>query len=196
MIVFLNGVVESILFNSVLIEVSGVGYEVFVPVSVLSRVKVGEKQKIYTYQHVREDDLRLFGFLSLSDLEIFKLLISVNGIGPKAGLAILSTYSSSDVVTAVQRGDDRLFASVSGIGKKGAAKIVIELKGKLPEMSGHMVMAGDVQNTLPLDTSNDLVDALVGLGYSEREIYAHIKEVDGAQDFNKQLKQMLGLLSK
>jgi Holliday junction DNA helicase RuvA len=196
MIAFLNGVVDSLLTSSLLVDVCGVGYEVFVPMSVLSRATVGEKQKIYTYQHVREDDLRLFGFLSLNDLEIFKLLISVNGIGPKAGLAILSTYSAADIISAVQRGDDRLFASVSGIGKKGAAKIVIELKGKLPEMSSHFVVAGDVQNSLPLDTSNDLVDALVGLGYSEREIYARIKEVDGSLDFDKQIKQMLRLLSR
>jgi holliday junction DNA helicase RuvA len=185
MIYFLNGVVDSKHLNSLVIDVNGIGYEVLVPTSVLSVVVHGEKRKLFTYQYVREDDLKLFGFLEAGDLEIFKLLISVNGIGPKAGLAILSGYPREDIVSAIQRADDRLFASVSGIGKKGAAKIVIELKG-----------AAHFQEELVHNTSNDLIDALVGLGYSEKEIYSHLKQVDGTKDLNGQIKQMLGLLGK
>lgn len=195
MISFLNGSVDSKLTSSLFVDVNGVGYEVIVPTSVLSAVQVGDKRKIYTYQYVREDDLKLFGFLEVGDLEIFKLLISVNGIGPKAGLAILSSYSRSDIISAVQREDDRLFASVSGIGKKGAAKIVIELKGKVSGISGGVnIFAG--QEKLVDDTSNDLIDALIGLGYSEKEIYSFLNKVDYTQPLNDQIKQMLAFLSK
>jgi holliday junction DNA helicase RuvA len=194
MIYFLNGVVDSKHLNSLVIDVSGIGYEVLVPTSVLSVVVHGEKRKLFTYQYVREDDLKLFGFLEAGDLEIFKLLISVNGIGPKAGLAILSGYSREDIVSAIQRADDRLFASVSGIGKKGAAKIVIELKGKVSGLVGSGT--SHFQEELIQNTSNDLIDALVGLGYSEKEIYSHLKQVDGTKDLNGQIKQMLGLLGK
>jgi Holliday junction DNA helicase RuvA len=131
MIVFLDGLVDTISTDSLYIDVHGVGYQVFVPVSVLARVGKGEQKRLYTYQHVREDDVRLFGFLSVEELELFKLLISVNGVGPKAGIGILGAYGVEDIVSAIQRGDERLFASVSGIGKKGAAKIVIDLKGKV-----------------------------------------------------------------
>ncbi len=195
MIAFLNGVIDSVLAQSLFIDVHGVGYEVWVPVSVLTRVTVGQSNKLYTYHHVREDDVRLFGFLDARDLEIFKLLLSVNGVGPKAGLAILSAYSSDDIIAAVNRGDDRLFASVSGIGKKGAAKIVIELKGKV---SGVGAPAGSVgvQESFVTTSTNDLVDALVSLGYSEKEIYAHVKDIDTAKSLNEQIKQALSLLAK
>ncbi len=195
MIVFLQGTVDSINAHSLFIDVLGIGYEVWVPVSVLSRVQTGSSVKIYTYQHVREDDLRLFGFLENIDLEIFKLLIGVNGIGPKAGLSILSAYSGEDVIAAINREDDRLFASVSGIGKKGAAKIVIELKGKVSEMGRGLRSIG-VQESLVSTSTNDLVDALVSLGYSEKEIYLHIKSIDQSLTLNEQLKLALGLLAK
>ncbi len=194
MICFLHGVIDSKHSNSLVIDVSGVGYELLVPISVLANVTVGEKRKIYTYQYVREDDLKLFGFLEVGDLEMFKSLISVNGIGPKAGLAILSTYSRSDIVSAVGRGDDRLFASVVGIGKKGAAKIVIDLAGKVSHLMGSVqgVKGGAVVDT----SSNDLVDAMVGLGYLEKEIYVNMNIIDMDKSINEQIKQMLKLLSK
>ena len=195
MIVFLEGVVDHISDSSLFINVHGVGYETSVPTSVLSRVASGEEIKIYTYHHIREDDQRLFGFIDLSDLEIFKMLISVNGIGPKAGLAILSAYGVSDIVAAIQREDDRLFASVSGIGKKGAAKIVIDLKTKVNGLSLSSSKLG-VQDKLLQVSSNELVDALVGLGYSEREIFSHIKEIDTSVGIDKQIKQALGILGK
>jgi Holliday junction DNA helicase RuvA len=195
MIVFLEGVVDHISDSSLFINVHGVGYETSVPTSVLSRVVSGEQIKIYTYHHIREDDQRLFGFIDLNDLEIFKMLISVNGIGPKAGLAILSAYGVSDIVAAIQREDDRLFASVSGIGKKGAAKIVIDLKTKVNGLSLSSSKLG-VQDKLLQVSSNELVDALVGLGYSEREIFSHIKEIDTSVGIDKQIKQALGILGK
>jgi len=194
MIVFLDGVVDTIVSDSIYLSVGGVGYQVFVPVSLLSRIGKGENVRVYTYQHIREDDLRLFGFLSNQELEIFKLLISVNGVGPKAGIGILGAYSVEDIVGAIQREDDRLFASVSGIGKKGAAKIVIDLKNKVNGISVGVGKIG-VQDKL-LTNSNELVDALVVLGYAEREIYGHINDIDQSAPLAKQIKQALGLLGK
>lgn len=194
MIVFLDGVVDTLLIDSLYVNVSGVGYQVFVPVSLLSRVSKGEQKRIYTYQHVREDDLRLFGFLSIEELELFKLLISVNGVGPKAGIGILGTYSVDDIVSAIQRGDERLFASVSGIGKKGAAKIVIDLKGKV---TGIRVAAiGGQEKLVEARVSDDLIDSLVALGYSEREVYGYVNKIDREQSLQNQIKQMLGMLGK
>ncbi len=196
MIAFLSGIIDSINSQSVYVDVQGIGYEVWTTTSVLAKISVGESVRIYTYQHVREDDLRLFGFLNKSELEIFKLLIGVSGVGPKAGLSILSAYSGSDVVAAIERGDDRFFSSVSGIGKKGAAKIVIDLRGKFaglkPEMGYISAQDGGAFNI----TTSDLVDALVSLGYSEKEIYTHIKEIDQNESLNNQIKQALGLLGK
>lgn len=193
MIAFLRGVVDSIHSQSLYIDVLGIGYEVWCPASLLSNVAVGTETKIYTYHHVREDDIRLFGFIDVRDLEIFKLLLSVSGIGPKAGLAILSAYTTDDIVAAVERGDDRLFASVPGIGKKGAAKIVIELKGKVLGLGNSISVSGETTSQV---TSNDLIDALISLGYSEREIYLHVKSIDQNKSLNEQIKQALGLLGK
>ncbi len=194
MIVFLDGSVDHVTSDSVYVNVSGVGYQVFVPISVLSQIQKGVMQRFYTYQHVREDDLRLFGFMNVQDLEIFKLLISVNGVGPKAGIGILSAYSSDDIISAIQRDDERLFASVSGVGKKGAAKIVIDLKNKVNGMSVMLVNGQDM--SMDVSASDDLVNALMVLGYSEKEVYPYIKQIDKEAPIQKQIKQMLGFLGK
>lgn len=194
MIVFLDGTVDTISADSLYLAVSGVGYQVFVPISVLSRVGKGTQIRVYTYQHIREDDLRLFGFLSLEELEVFKLLISVNGVGPKAGIAILSAYSVDDIVAAVQRADERLFASVSGIGKKGAAKIVIDLKGKVSGIRTAGI--GGQEKLIDVPVSDDLIEAMIALGYSEREVYPHVAKIDKEKPLPGQIKQMLGMLGK
>lgn len=194
MIVSLEGRIEDINNNCVELVVAGLGYEVWIPTSVLVNVSVGDNRKFYTYHMIREDDEKLFGFESRNDLEIFNLLISVNGVGPKAGLAILSTYNCDQICEAVLREDERLFASVSGIGKKGAAKIVLELKGKVSGIAKSVI--SDNVKTVVNNSQNDLIDAMVSLGYNEREVYQKIVEVDQSAGLNDQIKEMLKLLAK
>ena len=131
MIKYLNGTLAEVDIDSIVVEVSGIGYGVNVPVSVIENVReIGSKIKIYTYMNVKEDDVSLYGFLTKDELEIFKRIISVSGIGPKGGLAILSTLSADDLRFAVLSDDAKAIAKSPGIGLKTASKLILELKDK------------------------------------------------------------------
>ena len=132
MIAFLRGTVEDITESSLVLDVHGVGYEVLVPGQLLSSISgTGQELKLYTYMQVREDAVVLFGFLTKDDLAMFKMLIGVNGVGPKAGLAILSALGADDLRFAVLSDDAKKIAKTPGIGAKTAQKIILELKDKL-----------------------------------------------------------------
>ena len=132
MIAFLRGTVEDIAESSLVLDVHGVGYEVLVPGQLLSSISgTGQELKLYTYMQVREDAVVLFGFLTKDDLAMFKMLIGVNGVGPKAGLAILSALGADDLRFAVLSDDAKKIAKTPGIGAKTAQKIILELKDKL-----------------------------------------------------------------
>lgn len=132
MIAFLKGMVEDITGNSLVLDVHGVGYEVLVPGQILDLMGgTGQEIKLYTYMQVREDAVILFGFLTKDDLQMFRMLIAVNGVGPKAGLAILSALGADDLRFAVLADDAKRIAKTPGIGAKTAQKIILELKDKL-----------------------------------------------------------------
>ena len=132
MISFIKGKLVHIYENVIIVENNGIGYEIFVPVSVIGNMPlVGSEVMIYTYMHVREDALQLFGFLDRDTLEIFKLLITVSGIGPKGAIGVLGTLSADDIRYAVMAEDAKTIAKAPGIGAKTASKVVIELKDKL-----------------------------------------------------------------
>lgn len=142
--------------------VGGVGYEVFLPASELERQKVGKEVELYTYTHVREDILALYGFATKEEMNFLKLLLSVSGIGPKVALSIISSAPIEKIQSSISRGDPALLAAVSGVGKKTAEKAVVELKGKLGVTGGTGVFSG---------TENDEVyDALLSLGFQKQEI--------------------------
>ncbi|MBI2589756.1 Holliday junction branch migration protein RuvA [Candidatus Berkelbacteria bacterium] len=149
----------------VVIEVAGVGYLVAVPAR--SVPQIGEQVFLFTYQHVREDELALFGFATLAELELFKLLLTVPSIGPKLGLTILSTATPDEIAAAVERDNLGFFQSIPGLGKKGAAKIIVELKGKI--VAGREI-------TIP-GGGSELYDALVTLGYASAEIQEILKRL-------------------
>ena len=131
MIKYLNGILAEVDTDSIVVEVNGIGYGVNVPVSVIENVReIGSNIKIYTYMNVKEDDVSLFGFLTKDELEIFKRVISVSGIGPKGGLAILSTLSADDLRFAVLSDDAKAISKAPGIGLKTASKLILELKDK------------------------------------------------------------------
>ena len=132
MISYVRGEVTAVEKDKVIVDVGGVGYGVFMPEASMGMLpQMGEEIKLHTYLNVREDAMQLFGFLTRDDLEIFRLLIGVSGIGPKGGLSILSKLTADDLRFAVLSGDAKAISSAPGIGKKTAEKVIIELKDKL-----------------------------------------------------------------
>ncbi|MFH1826160.1 MAG: Holliday junction branch migration protein RuvA [bacterium] len=166
----MNGILEHIDKNHIVVDVANVGYHINVPSSTLVRLpKIGEKIKIFTLQVVREDDISLYGFLAKEERALFKLLLSVSGIGPKVSLAILSSFPIDQLVAAITQANVDLICSVPGIGKKTAQKLVIELKEKVAKAYAIKPsdMAIGIQGDQPVVT--DSISALISLGYSPRE---------------------------
>ena len=178
MISFIKGKLVHIYENVIIVENNGIGYEIFVPVSVIGNMPlVGSEVMIYTYMHVREDALQLFGFLDRDTLEIFKLLITVSGIGPKGAIGVLGTLSADDIRYAVMAEDAKTIAKAPGIGAKTASKVVIELKDKLKmrDVAENISSEIDGQQSIFDDGGSkqavsDAIEALVSLGYSATEV--------------------------
>lgn len=144
----------------VVVETGGVGYEVLVPVSTLSELpEVGEEVRLFTYQYVREDALALYGFTTQAEQRLFTQLLSVSGIGPKVALAILSISNPDDIRAAISGGDADFIASVPGIGKKTADRVIVDLQDKMEMVTAEGTPKG----------TTEVVEALVGLGYSSKE---------------------------
>lgn len=170
MISHLNGILEHVAKTHVVVDVGQVGYHVNLPTSTLSRLpKIGGEVKLFTYQVVREDDLSLYGFLTREERNLFSLLLSVSGIGPKASLSILSAFPIGQLVTAITQGNADLLSSVPGIGKKTSQKLVIELKEKVAK--AYAVKPSDMSIGISGDAPvvSDAISALIALGYSPRE---------------------------
>lgn len=170
MISHLNGLIEHIDQNHVVLDVNNVGYHVKVPSSVLGRLPgVGEKVKLFTIQVVREDDISLYGFFNKEERSLFSLFLSVSGIGPKLAMALISAFSIDRLVAAVAQADVLLLSSISGIGKKTAERIVLELKDKIAKAYAlkPSEMAVGVKGNQAI--VSDSISALIALGYSPRE---------------------------
>jgi len=163
MIATLEGLLEYRGSDSIIVNVSGIGFRVFVPGSTLCRLgAVKGKVSLYTHLHVREDNISLYGFASSEELSLFKNLISISGIGSKLALAILSAFDPEQLVMAITSGDIDLLSQAPGVGKKMAGRLVIELRGKLEKEWK--------EAALPLaPESADIIAALTGLGYSLAE---------------------------
>jgi holliday junction DNA helicase RuvA len=191
MISSLTGTVDVIDIPYILINVNGVGYKVFVSNDVLTGLEKGKQAQIFTYTHVREDALELFGFKNYSDLKLFELLLSVSGIGPKTAVGAFSLGSSSQIVQAIQTGDVNFFTRVPRLGKKNAQKIIIELKNKV----GGTI---DLDLTEATDTeSSDVMTALMSFGYSQKEAQSALSHVNGkAETIEEKLKLALKYLGK
>lgn len=199
MIHFVRGIIEETGNDYVVLDNHGIGYLIYTPSSVLNELpNRGETVRMYTYMYVREDQMTLYGFLTRDDLLIFKLLISVSGIGPKGALGILSTISPDQFRIAVMSGDSKAISKAPGIGPKTAQKLIIELKDKLK--------LDDVFEEENVPSSSDLLDhnaqkeammALVSLGYSESEAFGALKKIHATPDMDSEvllklaLKQML-----
>jgi holliday junction DNA helicase RuvA len=170
MIAHLNGILDSIENNVIVIDVNGVGYKVMVPISFLSQLpKIGEKVKVYTYQVVREDSVELFGFGRKEERHLFSMLLSVSGVGPKTAAALISGVKMEDLVIAITMGNVDSITRVPGVGTKTAQKIVIDLKEKIAK--AYQISAGDVTKGIPGDSPlmSDAISALMTLGYTPKE---------------------------
>jgi holliday junction DNA helicase ruvA len=190
MISFIKGKLVHIYENVIIVENNGIGYEIFVPVSVIGNMPlVGSEVMIYTYMHVKEDALQLFGFLDRDTLEIFKLLITVSGIGPKGAIGVLGTLSADDIRYAVMAEDAKTIAKAPGIGAKTASKVVIELKDKLKmrDVAENISSEIDGQQSIFDDGGSkqavsDAIEALVSLGYSATEATKAVRKADAGDD--------------
>lgn len=199
MIAFVKGIVEDLTEDNVVLDVGGVGYNVKISAGTAALISgVGEELKLYTYTSVREDAFQLFGFLIRDELEIFKKLITVNGIGPKGGLSILSVMSADDIRFAVISGDAKMIAKAPGIGKKTAERVILDLKDKisLEDTLIHKEIAGvGVANVNNSDNKagNEAVEALTALGYSASDAVRAVKSVPVTEDMDVEdiLKQAL-----
>ena len=195
MISYIIGEVAEISADTVVVENNGIGFNIKTSAMTIDSLPpVGDMVRIYTYLHVREDAMQIFGFLSKDELEVFKLLLNVNGIGPKGALGILSAISTDDLRFAVLSDDVNLIKSCPGVGAKTAQKLIIELKDKL-RLEDAFEMAvnnNNKKNTVQDNTvivMNEAVEALVSLGYSSKDAIAAVKKVENIQ--NKNSEQIL-----
>ncbi len=163
----LNGIVDSIYESSLILDVSGVGYRVFCATAVLANIQGGQNLSLFIHTDVKEESIMLYGFSSLEDKEAFTLLRSVNGVGCKVAIAILSNIHVSGIQEALYREDASVFKAISGIGPKLAGRIVLELKNK--HFASEMASTQSLENKLENNIINDAVSALVNLGISKIE---------------------------
>ncbi len=183
MISYIRGEVAAVEKEKIIVDVGGIGYGIFMPEASMGLLpQIGNEVKVHTYLNVREDAMQLFGFLTRDDLEVFKLLIGVSGIGPKGGLSILSKLTADDLRFAVLSGDAKAISSAPGIGKKTAEKVIIELKDKLDVEKMLSRSAGAVEDTVSVDSSTneiqaEAVQALIALGYGSTESLKAVKNV-------------------
>ena len=175
----------------IVIDVNGVGYEVFVSMQTFYGLPAtGEKVRIYTQMVVREDAHLLFGFGNTAERETFRLLIKVSGIGAKTALGILSVLSSDDLARAIADEDIKVLSSVPGIGKKTAERLALELRGKL-SIAGAVPMATDGLFAAEPDASDDILSTLLALGYNEREAKAACKGLPAGCDVSEGVRLAL-----
>lgn len=168
-----------------IVETMGVGYKIAVSPDVLSRAqKTGEEISLWIHTHVREDSFDLYGFLDYKELEFFEMLIGVSGIGPRSGLAILGIASIETLQKAIGTGDTSYLTKISGIGKKTAERIVIDLRDKMGETKS----GGSLQIEL------DALEALKSLGYSQGEARDALKDVSPDGDTNTKIREALKVL--
>lgn len=181
MIAYVNGILESIEEGNAVVDVNGIGYNVNISGSTMDRMPgIGEAVKLYTYTNVKEDAFTLFGFLSRDELNLFKLLITVNGIGPKGGLAILSVMSPDDLRFAIIAGDSKSLSKAPGIGKKTAERITLELRDKIKATEDTLLGDGAVSMGAASDegdySKGEAVAALVALGYNSSDAMKAVRK--------------------
>lgn len=178
MIAHLFGKITEKFENSVIIDVHGVGYELTISAPDAENAHLGDEIKFYTFHSVRENAEELYGFSSLAAKRLFQLLISVNGIGPKAAIAILSLGSPEEVRNAIANADAHFVSKASGVGKKSAERVIVDLRDRVGEPSHYG--ATETKYTAEKTEKDEALDALIALGFQLKEATAALAEVDPA----------------
>ena len=188
MIASLEGIIDAVSKDSLIVNVNGIGFKVTVTTSVLSEMGItGREVKLYTHFHVREDDMSLFGFGSLDELKLFETLISVSGLGPKTGMAMLSAMSADQVAMAIASGSVEILTTIPGIGKKTADRFILELKDKV----GGVMISSPAGKAA--QENADVVSALVSLGYSVQETTKAVNALPSGKKLTLENKVKLAL---
>lgn len=201
MIGYLRGTVSHMFLGSCFIDVQGVGYRVYISQGTGSQLKEGDRAMLFTYMNVREDAIQLFGFLTQAEQELFLLLISVSGIGPKVGMGMLSAMSPEAIRTAIATDNIPGLVKLPGIGKKSAERLVLELKDKigqvaLPQLHVDARGAKELIQT-PMGAGQEVLEALTGLGYTENEVLPLIESLSETYtEVPQLLKAVLGEIGK
>ena len=184
MIAYVKGILEEVSPDYIVVEADGVGYEILVGNYLISRLPdIHEEVQIITYMDVKEDSMRLFGFLSTQEKTLFKQLLSVSGVGPKGALSILNELGPDGLVSALIAGDSKAISKANGIGSKTAQKVVLELRDKV-SLEGSIFDLGSSENgkAMVIDGAvNEAVEALNALGYSNSEALKIVRSIEGAE---------------
>lgn len=189
MIAYLKGQILEKTSKSTILLVGEIGYEVFLSIKNLEKIGLGEAVEFYIYSNIKEDAFDLYGFKTLKELDFFKKLLSVSGVGPKSAINILSLAEVDDLKRAITSGDPSFLQQVSGIGKKTAERLVVELKEKF---------INDLSEVMPMmDSDKQVMEALMSLGYKASEIKDVTKDLDqNEKDLATRIKAALRLMHK
>lgn len=190
MISYLKGVAKFKGLNHIIILTNGVGYKVFVPIDIISSSTLDQKISLFTYTHVKEDALELYGFPTFEDLAMFELFLGVSGIGPKTALSIFSNGKLPKIKEAIVKGDVDFFTTVPRLGRKNAQKIIIELRSKLGSL-------GELDLSAEGGETKEIIDALKSFGFSTTEAKEALKSIKGIEgDTSDKIRQALKYLGK
>ncbi len=189
MIAHIKGTIAEKFNTSVIVDVNGVGYEIALSALDFDEANLNDEKKFYTYHKISENAEELYGFSSLAAKKIFELLISVNGVGPKAGMAILSLAPVEEVRNAIANADTAFISKASGVGKKSAERVVVDLRDKvgLPSKYG----AAEIVGAAKIDESDEALDALMALGFPLKEATDALSKVDASLPTEERIKQAL-----
>ena len=191
MIGFLRGTVDQLLPEVCLLDVRGVGYRVFIPASTREKLSCGAETKLYTYLNVREDALLLFGFATPEEHEMFLLLLNVTGVGPKMALAILSGMKPAGIRSAIGRNDLAALTRISGVGKKTAERIVLELRDKIGQIGSAATLEPGLEAGPAGTAFEEALAALQALGYQPGEILPRLRKVSSGDATAQELIRLV-----
>lgn len=204
MIDFVQGIVTSVENDSVIVNVGGIGYKVYVAHPEEFKLVIGETELIYTHHHMRDDWMGLYGFRDLDDRVLFRLLLNVSGIGPKVAMGIIEMANPLQIFTAIQQEDEKTLMLLPGVGKKTAQRIILDLKDRIKEMNIMITTdSGDRQELNKINLkqeSSELSSALKGLGYQDYEInkilLALTDELASGEPLDSLIRKSLKILMK
>ncbi len=178
MISYIKGEVVKKGLDYIILDNNNMGYHVHTSFSTLNKLREEEQVLIHIYMHIREDVIALFGFMTTDEMELFKKLISVNGVGPKAGISVLSTYEANTVKEIILKEDATRMSKVPGIGKKTASKIILELKDKVGTLDGIETGSEELSLSQQPSESSDVLNALIALGFNSYEAKKTLDAID------------------